>query len=562
MGAGLSLAGYPTLSRLTSELDSYLSDAYPDFFGSSPKHPVLALKPSKVIHDNLWGTNRFSWRELALIDSPLIQRLRDIHQVGLAFYVYPSAKHTRFEHCLGVVTLSSRIFDALLKRPGDIQDIMRAAYPGEDIDNSIRRLRAELRLAALLHDTGHSLFSHTSELVYEKLTLMRDASKELSRITAKEKGAGEVISFCLTQTNAVRQLIERARSRVKGVPFGEDFDGELDLANIALMIVGRSRHPYLQFLGDIVSSAFDSDKLDYLLRDAKAAGLPLRYDMDRYLYSVRLEKDILADDKGELQALYTSTVANNLERKEAGPGRRFPHYQTYRLRLPKEAMNTIEQMIICKMMLFSYLYHHPKVRAAEGLLARALDQMVDHWHKSGESEEKILRRFMTMTDSSLRGELLKNAPNSLIRENFYRLANRLLPREVYRLSGTSGSHAQSSLLKNFLTGLQDRSRRSALAKSLEEAIGEELLKIDKSLGDDPEEALLRAGVWLDVPKPPKFEDIDEIVVSGGVPIGARPSCSYFQLESGRRRTIVTATKFEFLHSLSTLIRRPKQPRKP
>jgi HD superfamily phosphohydrolase len=47
--------------------------------------------------------------------------------------------------------------------------------------------------------------------------------------------------------------------------------------------VGRSKHPLLQFLGDIISGGFDADKLDYLLRDASAAGLPLRYDLERYL---------------------------------------------------------------------------------------------------------------------------------------------------------------------------------------------------------------------------------------------------------------------------------------
>lgn len=87
---------YPALSALIVHLDKYFEKTYPEFFGSSAKHPYLKLKPHKVIHDNLWGTNQFSWCELAIIDSPIMQRLRNIHQVGLAFYVYPSARHTRF----------------------------------------------------------------------------------------------------------------------------------------------------------------------------------------------------------------------------------------------------------------------------------------------------------------------------------------------------------------------------------------------------------------------------------------------------------------------------------
>lgn len=57
------------------------------------------------------------------------------------------------------------------------------------------------------------------------------------------------------------------------------------------------------------SSGFDVDKLDYFLRDAKTAGLPLRYDIDRYLYDVRVEKEILPDDKGGLEELYDRVKA-------------------------------------------------------------------------------------------------------------------------------------------------------------------------------------------------------------------------------------------------------------
>src|SRR6266571_3426261 len=78
---------FPHLEKVTSVLDGYLTSAFVSFFGSSPKHPVRDLKPYKIIHDSLWGTNRYSWRELALIDTPILQRLRCIHQTGLAHQV-------------------------------------------------------------------------------------------------------------------------------------------------------------------------------------------------------------------------------------------------------------------------------------------------------------------------------------------------------------------------------------------------------------------------------------------------------------------------------------------
>ena len=104
----------PTLSEVVQGLDRYLCEAHSEFFGHTATHPILPLKPHKVIHDNLWGTVKFTWIECLLIDSPIMQRLKDIHQVGLAFDVYPCAHHKRFEHSLGVLTLAARTFGACI----------------------------------------------------------------------------------------------------------------------------------------------------------------------------------------------------------------------------------------------------------------------------------------------------------------------------------------------------------------------------------------------------------------------------------------------------------------
>ena len=397
------LNGYPALAAIVHQLNNYLEEKHPKTFGLAPTHPVLPVKRSKVIHDNLWGTVRFSWRELVLIDSPLMQRLRDVHQTGLAFHVYPSARHSRFEHCLGAATIASRVFDALLqKQRGELHDIANRIGPAANAHESILRLKQELRLAALLHDTGHSLFSHTSERVYGELDLLAKASRELSSFVGKQKGAGEVLSFCLVLTPAVGKLLERAGNRLIGDQASDDYAGPIDLRNVALIIVGRSSHPYLQFLGDIVSSGFDADKLDYLLRDATAAGLPLRYDIDRYLYDVRLEQEILGDGDNQLERLYSSIQPTTVPRAPATESSRFPYYDTYRLRLSRRAMNVIEQIVICKMMLFSYIYHHGKVRASEGMLERLLRRRLSAWRAKKVPDNESMIRFLDMTDASLR----------------------------------------------------------------------------------------------------------------------------------------------------------------
>src|SRR5713226_8718193 len=65
------------------------------------------------IRDPIHTFIKLNSHERAVVDSAPYQRLRNIHQLALTFLVYPGATHTRFEHCLGVMDLASRIFDVV-----------------------------------------------------------------------------------------------------------------------------------------------------------------------------------------------------------------------------------------------------------------------------------------------------------------------------------------------------------------------------------------------------------------------------------------------------------------
>src|SRR3954454_5222236 len=86
--------------------------------------------------------------ERQIIDHPWVQRLRQIHQLQTAWWVFPTAEHTRFQHVVGAMHLGSRAVAALY-------DSLAEVCPDVPSRGHIESL---VRLAGLLHDVGHGPF--------------------------------------------------------------------------------------------------------------------------------------------------------------------------------------------------------------------------------------------------------------------------------------------------------------------------------------------------------------------------------------------------------------------
>ena len=288
---------------------------------------------SKVIHDCVWGTVTFYPWELRLIDSPLLQRLRGINQLGLAKYTYPSAQHSRFEHTLGVAAVLAKMISSI----------------NQDEDVSARRKKRlipdrnvyKLRLAALLHDVGHCFFSHVSERVYgampEFAALKRD--EEVFR-TAQPH---EIMGYLLINTPSFARFLSLC-----GYPLGPDETAESLLRDVGRMVVGAYLEPRRDgesgelerdyYMTQLINGEFDADSLDYLRRDSYATGIALSYHIDRFLYKMRM-------------AEYTSGGVTGL-------------YMT----VSTSGISTVEEMVFSKLQLTRHIYRHQKVMATESLV--------------------------------------------------------------------------------------------------------------------------------------------------------------------------------------------------
>src|SRR4051794_16809934 len=97
-----------------SQLDPYLRrlERHRDPDGDVQRHR-RPYETAKEFNDPVWGTLQLRPWEVVIVDSPLLQRLRRIRQLGVVHFVYPAAVHTRLEHSLGAVHQVQRLITSI-----------------------------------------------------------------------------------------------------------------------------------------------------------------------------------------------------------------------------------------------------------------------------------------------------------------------------------------------------------------------------------------------------------------------------------------------------------------
>jgi HD superfamily phosphohydrolase len=189
-----------------------------------------------------------------LLDTPAVQRLRHVKQLGTASLVYPSANHTRFEHSLGVYHLAG-------------EALAQLGVEGRQAER--------VRAAALLHDVGHGPFSHNvEELIHRRTGKYHDDVDEL------------------LATGAVGDVLR---------------DHDLAPGRVAALVAGEGE------LGQLVSGELDVDRMDYLVRDAHHTGVPYgTIDTGRLVRELRFVDGELVLDEGNVQTAESLLLARAL----------------------------------------------------------------------------------------------------------------------------------------------------------------------------------------------------------------------------------------------------------
>jgi len=276
------------------------------------------LREYKIVHDSVHGSIRAEGFALQLLETPELQRLHSIHQLGLAYLVYPGANHTRFEHSLGTFAVARRLSGSL---------------------SLSEQEAATVQSAALLHDVGHLPYSHTLEFILHDRFGIDHAEISRRLIRGEESVLSEAEGAVLGERQSIPETLERfgidpkeAASLLEGSADGPTGQRTLQRQS------GQAHFNSRRYLSQMVLGPVDADQLDYLKRDAHYTGVAYGViDLDRLVETVQVFNGDLVVERGGLSA--------------------------------------VEGMLVARALMFSSVYFHKTVRISELMLAKAVEQL-------------------------------------------------------------------------------------------------------------------------------------------------------------------------------------------
>ncbi len=183
---------------------------------------------TESIRDPLWKHIYISQGMKALLQTPQLQQLQRVKQLGPTHLVYPGAVHTRFNHSLGVYHLAKEIITAMVKHNSSGLFTLRGV--------------TNFLLAALLHDLGHFPYAHSL--------------KEVVPLSHESLGRKIILNTVLAE-------------KISLIP-----EGDPEMVGLIIDNSIPIQNPEIEMYRKVLSGPMDPDKLDYLNRDAFFCGVP------------------------------------------------------------------------------------------------------------------------------------------------------------------------------------------------------------------------------------------------------------------------------------------------
>ncbi|TYO96607.1 HD domain-containing protein [Desulfallas thermosapovorans] len=284
---------------------------------------------AKIIRDPIHNIIEVEDDVINLIDTYAFQRLRRIRQLGVAWLVYPAAEHSRLTHSLGVYGMSKRIINALKQNSKKF-----------NLEKEEEKL---ITIAALLHDIGHGPFSHAFENVI----------KNLGGFFDHEKMSIQIIKECQDITERLQKC-------------GENF------ADKVCQILNKEYSN--THVGSIISSQFDADRIDYLLRDSYMTGANYgKFDVDWLLKNISIEKATFPTVEGQ------TVVCINYNK----------------------GLNVLEQYILGRYYMYVHVYYHKVIRAFETIIYNVIKRVIKEEHDKLVGYQEIKALYSGNVDMDL-----------------------------------------------------------------------------------------------------------------------------------------------------------------
>lgn len=216
----------------------------------------------RFVHDPIHGLISFDDKTWNIIDTLHFQRLRDIHQLDVSYLIYPGARHSRFEHSLGVGFLAEAFIRSLKQKQPELE------LRHEDVE--------AVKLAGLCHDLGHGPFSHLFDSLF------------IPKVRPNISWSHEVASELLVEDLIDKYAVDVSRSQIN---------------LIKDLIKGDVSDMERKFLFEIVANkrnSFDVDKFDYINRDSYYIGFKDSFNYDRAFQQARVINDQICYHKKEV----------------------------------------------------------------------------------------------------------------------------------------------------------------------------------------------------------------------------------------------------------------------